>query len=105
MHGVHWQIVPVALPETVNTFQCCKAEAQEIYERFLQSEDVCTHSILLLPVRHLLGENMLLSWLLRVYLSLALQVKLCSDTWPLEPNITHHGRPTGELYGERNKLC
>ena len=44
------QIVPVALPETVESYHCCQSEGEELYQRFLMSTDICTHSVLLHPV-------------------------------------------------------
>lgn len=95
--GSIWlQIVPVALPEAEGSFHCCLAAGEEIYERFLQSRDVCTHSILLHPVRLVPAVLSLLQEQEAKSLSAA-QVKLCSDSWPREPNITRHGIPSRPL--------
>ena len=45
------QIVPVALPEEGDSYHCCQAAGEDIYERFLNSSNICTHSVLLHPVR------------------------------------------------------
>lgn len=47
---VRLQIVPVALPSHEDSYHCCMASGEEIYERFLKSTTTCTHSILLHPV-------------------------------------------------------
>ena len=97
------QIVPVLLPETETSFHCCLADGQEIYERFLRSQDMCTHSTLLHPVRLLSACPLQLECVL--HHTEYVQVKLCSDEWPREPGITPHGIPSRPTYGERDKLC
>ena len=40
----------MALPMIGDSYHCCQAEGEEIYQRFLMSTDTCTHNILLHPV-------------------------------------------------------
>ena len=42
--------MPVALPHYEDSFHCCMADGENIYESFLNSTSTCTHSILLHPV-------------------------------------------------------
>ena len=94
--------MPVQLPETPETFHCCLATGEHVYERFLASRDKCTHSVLLHPVSCLATRA---STFGRPPDSGALQVKLCGDEWPREPGLTQHGVPTRPRYGPDDKIC
>ena len=81
--------MPIALPYQRDSYHCCQADGEVIYERFLNSTSTCTHSILLHPVCPLLPLLLAAS---TGHISVLTTITICSKcAWqPLQPLVAGH---------------